>query len=180
MRRVLVIGCSGAGKSTVSRRLAKITGLPLIDLDAIHWRSGWVEPSPREWREIVGAAAAKPEWIMDGNYAGTFDLRVPRADTVVWLDFSRRICLWRVVKRTARNLGNNREGLPPGCPERLNWEFLRYIWTFNAEHRPRVVATLDRFGAGSRVIRLDNDRSVDAFLATVIETPCPSSPPGAG
>ena len=91
MRRVLVIGCQGAGKiDRVPPRLARITGLPLIDLDAIHWRPGWVEPPPREWREIVGAAAAKPEWIMDGNYAGTFDLRVPRADTVIWLDYPRR------------------------------------------------------------------------------------------
>jgi adenylate kinase family enzyme len=169
MRRVMVIGCSGAGKSTLARKLVRLTGLPLIDLDGLHWRAGWVAPPVEEWRSIVASAVAGSEWIMDGNYAGTFDLRMPHADAIVWLDYPRQSCLWRVVKRTARNFGRNREGLPPGCPEHLDWQFLKYIWTFGRIHRPLIHAAIKRFDVGSRVFRLTSHRSTTEFLATIAD-----------
>jgi len=163
----MVIGCSGAGKSTLARKLAAMTGLPLIDLDGLYWRPGWIAPPTEEWRGIVTDAAAALEWVMDGNYAGTFDLRMPRADAIVWLDCPRRLRLWRVVKRTARNFRRNREGLPPECPEHLNWKFLKYIWTFDRDHKPLIDAAINRFDVGSRLFRLSSDRGTAEFLRMV-------------
>lgn len=86
MHRVLVIGISGAGKSTFSRALANATGLPLIHLDKEFWQPGWVQTPRLNWRAKVTELAAGERWIMDGNYDSSLDLRLPRADTALWFD----------------------------------------------------------------------------------------------
>jgi adenylate kinase family enzyme len=167
MQRVLVIGCSGAGKSTLSRKLAALKGLPLIDLDYEYWRPGWIEPPKDEWRANVTEFCSRLAWVMDGNYAGTLDIRIARADTVIWLDYPRTVCLRRVLWRVAKDYGRVRDGLPEGCPERFDPTFLRYIWNFNRTHRPRVMAALDSHGAHVRLHRLRNQRDATDFLASV-------------
>ena len=164
MRRVMVIGCGGAGKSTLSRKLSGLTGLPLIGLDRAHWRPGWVVPPEEEWRARIETLAAEAAWVMDGNYSNTFDLRMPRADTVIWLDYPRATCLRRVVLRVLKDYGRVRADLPEGCPEQFDAIFLRFVWDFPTKGRPRIVEALERFGAHLRVIRLANDRDVAAFL----------------
>ena len=77
-RRILVIGCSGAGKSTLAQGVAERLALPLIHLDAVYWLPEWQQPQRPDWRSKVAALAAQDAWVMDGNYAGTFDLRMPR------------------------------------------------------------------------------------------------------
>ena len=164
MRRVLIIGCSGAGKSTLARKLCVALGLPLIGLDRVYWRAGWIEPSPAEWREAVSQLVAEPAWVMDGNYAATFDLRMPRADTLVWLDFPRMTCLRRVIFRALMGYGRTRPDLPEGCPEKIDLTFWRWVWDFPTRSRPGIPTAIERHGAHLRVVRLDNNRAVAAFL----------------
>ncbi len=95
---------------------------------------------------------------MDGNYTGSLPIRLPRADTVVWLDHPRHRCVRRVLWRTARSYGRQREGGPDGCPERFDLEFLRYIWNFRAQHQPKLVAALEEFGSHARLRRLATDQ----------------------
>jgi adenylate kinase family enzyme len=165
MQRVLVVGSSGAGKSTFSYRLAERTRLPFISLDAEFWQPGWIETPRPLWREKVAALAANPQWIMDGNYAGSFDIRMPRADTVIWLDYGRGLCLARVLRRTLKSYGRTRREMAHGCPERLDLTFLRYVWSFPAKHRPLIVAALDKFAAHATVVRALRDAEADAVLA---------------
>jgi adenylate kinase family enzyme len=163
MRRVLVVGCSGAGKSTVARQLSRVTGLPLVGLDRAYWRPGWIEPSTTEWRATVEKLAAEPDWVMDGNYSGTFDLRMPRADTLVWLDYPRATCLRRVLLRILKGYGRSRPDLPDGCPEQMDAQFLRYVWDFPIKSRPKIVHGIERFGSHLRVTRLGDDRDMADF-----------------
>jgi adenylate kinase family enzyme len=164
MRRVLIIGCGGAGKSRLARQLSHVTGLPLVGLDRAYWRPGWIEPSKAEWRATIEKLVAEPDWVMDGNYSATFDLRMPRADTAIWLDYPRTTCLRRVVWRSLKGYGRTRADLPDGCPEQFDARFLRFVWDFPVNSRPRIVDGLQRFGAHLRVLRLTNDRDVAAFL----------------
>jgi adenylate kinase family enzyme len=164
MRRVLVIGCSGAGKSTLSRKLAAALGLPLVPLDRAYWRPGWVQPTKDEWRRIVEALVAEPAWVMDGNYSGTFDLRMLRADTAIWLDYPRTRCLWRVIMRSVKDFGRTRADLADGCPEKFDPKFWLFIWDFPNRSRPLIFEGLRTIGSHLRVIRLTNDREVAAFL----------------
>lgn len=167
MQRVLVVGCGGAGKSTFSRRLASLTGLPRIELDYAYWRPGWTESSNDEWLAKVAELCAEPSWILDGNYSGSMHIRLPRADTVIWLDYPRHICMRRVLGRVAHDYGRVRNGLPEGCPEHLSLEFLRYIWNYKAKSRPRLIGKLEQFGSHAKLHTLRSDRDAERLLAEV-------------
>lgn len=158
-RRCLVVGCGGAGKTTFSRELSARTGLPLVHLDRLYWRAGW-EPTPAaEWRDTVAELVRGPAWIMDGNYGGTFDLRFDAADVVYFLDTSRWVCLARVLRRWWRYRGSARPSLPEGCPDRLTWSFLHWIWTYPSRRRPEILRRLRDLGDERvRIVASKTDR----------------------
>ena len=164
MRRVLVIGIPGAGKSTFARALAAATGLPLIHLDREFWRPGWTETPRETWRAKVAELAGRERWIIDGNYAGSLDLRLPRADVVLWFDYPMPFCLRRAVWRAVTSYGQVRSDMGAGCPERVDLEFLRYIWTFNAKQRPNIVASLAAFGSHLDPVVFRRDGDAAQFL----------------
>jgi adenylate kinase family enzyme len=143
VKRILVIGCSGSGKTTLARWLALRLNLPLVVLDRVYWGPGWIQPPDEEWRKTVRTLADRDAWVMDGTYHATLSDRLPSADAVVWLDFGRWRCLWRVVWRSIMQMGSVRSDMAEGCPERLDMEFLRYVWHFNDQTRPRIGAALE-------------------------------------
>lgn len=143
MKKIMVIGSPGSGKSTFSRELAEITGLPLIHLDKLFWRPGWVHCSREEFDRLLTAELEKDRWIIDGNYSRTIELRLKYADTVIFFDYPRRVCLWRVIKRILGGRGNVRPDMGEGCPERLDFEFLKYVWNFNKTELPETLKKLE-------------------------------------
>ena len=172
MQRILVIGSPGAGKSTLAARIAERCGLPLIHLDREYFGPGWSMPSKPEWRERVRALAAKPEWVMDGNYASTFDIRVPRATAIVWLDLPRWRCILGVLWRVAKNYGRVRPDLGPACVEKIDWSFLRWIWSYPGTMRPKTARMLKRLHPDQRVYVLRSRPEIPALearLSTVRE-----------
>lgn len=164
MKRVLVIGSPGSGKSTLATELARRTGLPLIHLDQEHWRPGWIEPAKEEWRQRVAELAALDQWIIDGNYGGTLELRLAHADTVIDLEFPAWLCVWRILKRVATSFGRVRPDMAEGCPEQFNLEFLAYTALFPFAARKRANAKLARFTG--RRIHLRSPAQVRRFLAS--------------
>lgn len=167
MKRVLVIGCSGGGKSTLARKLGEKLGLPVVHLDVLFWKPGWVESSYDEFRPKVAAAVAEDRWVIDGNFSRTFDIRLPRADTIVWVDQPRRVCLWRAFRRTLTLFGETRADLAPGCPEKFDPAFYRFIWNFRRTHDAMIEAALTRDAAHAKQFRLRSDREISAFLAAL-------------
>ncbi len=168
MKRVMVIGGPGSGKSTLARRLHAITGLPLFHLDQLYWRPGWRITPKDEWERLMAVLAARDEWIMDGGYRNSFHIRMPRADTIVWLDLPRRIAFPRVLKRIALGYGRVRADLSPGCPERLDWDFLRWAWTFRRAHEAKYRQALVEYASHANVYRFARSREADRFLETFI------------
>lgn len=165
MNRILVIGCSGGGKSTLARALGAKLGLPVTHLDVLWWQPGWTESSYDEFRPKVAAAVAEERWVIDGNFSRTFDLRLPRADTVIWVDQPRRICLWRAFRRTLTQFGRNRADLAPGCPEKFDPAFYRFIWNFKRTHDAMMEEALARDAAHAQVFRLRSDAEIMAFMS---------------
>jgi adenylate kinase family enzyme len=165
MRRVLVIGAAGAGKSTFSRALAAITGLPLIHLDAEFWQAGWRE-TPRElWKQRVAELLRGERWIMDGNYGGTLRERIDVADTVVLLALPRVQCLLRVVGRSMRGRGKARPDMHPECPEQLpDWEFLKWIWLYPRVRLPGILEMLQAYAGRKTVVILRTSAEVEEYL----------------
>jgi adenylate kinase family enzyme len=165
VQRVMVIGSPGAGKSTFARAIAERLGLPLIHLDAEYWQAGWVEPPAGQWRARVAELVAGEQWMIDGNYGGSMDLRLTRADTVVWLDYPTRVCLTRALRRIWRYRGQTRPDMAEGCPESFNWGFLHYIATFRRAKRPGIVRGLARFAG--EVVQLRTPRDAERWLGAM-------------
>ncbi len=171
MQRILVIGSPGAGKSTLARRLAERLDLPLIHLDREYFGPGWTMPSRPEWRERAKALAERPEWVMDGNYSSTFDIRVPRATAIVWLDVPRWRCMAGVLWRVAKHYGRVRDDLGPDCIERFDWSFMRWVWSYPGTMRPKTVRLLERLSPGKRVYILRSRSEIPALEAELLSYP---------
>lgn len=170
MRRVCVIGCSGAGKSRLAVQMGEVFDLPVIHLDRYFWRPGWVPSPQEEWWAVQEELVRREEWILDGNYTSSLHIRLPRADTVVFLDYPRSLCLRRAVKRALLQWGWE---VAPGCHERLgrsHLEFLRYIWRLPDETRPRVVAAVERYARSARVLRFESPPATRRWLETKSRT----------
>ena len=165
MRRVLVIGSGGSGKSTVSTRLGRMLGLPVVHLDQLYWKAGWIETEKTVWAETVRETIAREAWILDGNYSGTLAERVEACDTVVFLDVPRFVCLWRVLCRTVRHHGRTRPDMPDGCPERFNIPFFVWIWNYPVRTRRKVLSLLSTYRDSKNVIHLRTRRDVESFLS---------------
>lgn len=167
MRRVAVVGPSGAGKSTFARELGRRLDVPVVHLDAHYWQPGWT-PTPRPaWRARQIELLSGESWIADGNYGATFDIRLERADTVVVLAPPRLVCLAGALRRS---LGRHGQAVQAaGCPERVDLEFLRWIWRYPAASRPRLDAALERHRGRLRVVELRSRRQAAAFLASLVE-----------
>ncbi|MEP6697056.1 MAG: TIGR03086 family metal-binding protein [Pseudonocardiales bacterium] len=165
MQRIVVAGSGGAGKSTVAREIGTRLGLPVVHLDQLFWRPGWLETPRDEWAQVVRVMTARQHWVMDGNYSGTVDVRLARADAVVLVDLPRLLCLSRVLRRWWRYRGSARPDMTPGCRERLTWAFVRWIWMYPHRSRPKLLAAVDQ--AGVPLIRLRSPGAVDRWLATL-------------
>jgi adenylate kinase family enzyme len=167
VQRVLVIGSGGSGKSTLAARIGARTGLPVIHLDQLYWRSGWVATPADEFARKVDDLAAGESWVMDGNYGGTLDLRLAACDMVVFLDVPRLLCLWRVLWRWMRHRGRSRPEMAPGCAERLDTEFVRWVWTYPRRRRPGILAKVAAAGKPLAILRSSAD--IDGFITSLGE-----------
>ena len=154
MRRVLIIGPCGSGKSTLARELAPRMGLPLVHMDQLGWQTGWVETEKAELNARLAGVVAQDAWLIEGNYGSTLAPRLARADTVIYLDFPIRLCLWRLIKRIVTHRGRSRPDMPEGCPERFDAGFFWYVMNWNRHARPRTEARLASYRG--KLIRLSS------------------------
>jgi adenylate kinase family enzyme len=167
--RVVVTGMAGAGKSTFSRALSDKTGLPVIVLDVHFWMPGWAKPAEAEWREKQQGLLAGDNWIADGNYHASLDLRLERADTVVFLDMRWWTCAWRALVRGIRTRPVDFE-LPSGCDEsrlrrlRDEWCLAWRIWRVHRSERERELEILSQHGRHVAMHVLRSKRAVREFL----------------
>jgi adenylate kinase family enzyme len=166
MQRILVMGSSGSGKSTFARRLSAVTGIPMVSVDALFWKPGWVESDISEFRERLGAAARQPRWIMDGNYISHMgELRRDASDTIMWFDLPRAACMFGVMTRIAKSYGRVRPEMAEGCPERIDFEFFRYVWNFHAQQRPKLLAYFDGLRPDQSLICFTDRAQADRYLS---------------
>ena len=166
MERIMIIGCGGAGKSTLARQLGEITGLPVVHLDKLFWRPGWVSLTRVEFDVVHREAIAKEQWIIDGNFDRTIPERLARCDTVIYLDFSRFACVMGVAKRILTTYGKVRVDMGEGCPERFDLDFLKWVWNFNKNKREKNYRLLNE-SEGIETIVLKNRRAVKKFLKQI-------------
>ena len=166
MKKVLVIGSGGAGKSTFARHLGTLLNIDVIHLDALYWHPGWVETPRAEWRKVIEGLVRRDAWIIDGNYSNTLDLRLEACDTVIFLDIARLICLWRVLARAILYRGRTRPDMAEGCRERLDLGFIRWVWSYKRRTRPQIIEILRQSAQCKQVIWLRSRAEVKRFLTS--------------
>lgn len=160
MKKILVIGSPGSGKSTLSRQLAQRLGISCIHLDQLWWKDKWVNVSREEFDALLQAELERESWIIDGNFNRTLPHRLQYADTVIWLDFHTTVCLWRVWHRR----GKTRPDMPQNCVEKLNRDFVQflvYICKFKKKNNHRISQLLENCNAD--VIIIKNNKQLKEF-----------------
>ena len=163
IRRVIVIGPPGAGKTRFSRALSEKIGVPAIHLDSEFFLPNYVYPEPSVWAKRVEQIAKLEEWIIDGNFFKTMKYRIDRADTIIYLDYSPIICSYRFIKRIISNYGKYRSDL--GQIQRLNIPHL--VRSINYKHRKRnlIRHTIDQSRIqGLNVFQFKRPREAEQFL----------------
>lgn len=168
MKRIAIFGSPGSGKSTLARKLSTRTGTPAIHLDQHYFYPGWVIKSDMEFRAALTEVVAADCWITDGNYLteSVMVQRIERADTLILLECPRLLCLWRVVRRSVLGYGRVRPDQAAGCPERIDRDFLKFVWNFPPKTE-RIRKLLTGLTDRKTVYFLNNRDEVEAFLATV-------------
>lgn len=178
MRKIIVIGSPGSGKSVLARTLGEMTGIPVHHLDALYWKPGWVPPPATDWERLQRSLVEGETWIIDGMYSRTLSIRLDACDTIVFLDFPTWLTTVRVVKRFLRYRGRERPDMAPGCAERLDWEFVRFVWTFRSRRRSQLIRRI-RACPGKTLVILARPREVRGWLRRVkAGQDDESSPPG--
>lgn len=166
MERILIIGCSGSGKSRLARILGKELGLPVVHLDQLWWQADWQNVTVEEFDSRLAMALSMDRWIIDGNYSRTMDARLAACDTIIYLDYSRLSCLWGMLQRVLGNYGKNRTDMPDGCPERFDWEFVKFIWKFNENNRVINYTCIAKYKHAKAIV-LKSRKEAKAFLESV-------------
>jgi adenylate kinase family enzyme len=164
MDRILVLGSSGSGKTTLADRMGKTLDIDVIHLDSHYWQADWTETPSEPWERKLEELLRRDRWVMDGNYVSSLDLRIERADTVVFIDLNRAVCLWRCVRRYIKHRGGNRPELAPGCNEKIDWAFFKWIWNYPRDVKPRIEALLADQSGTKNVVCLKSERKVAAYL----------------
>lgn len=163
----MIIGCCGAGKSTLARTLGVKLGLPVIHLDQEYFEANWVEPSAADWAPKVEVLAQGEQWIIDGNYGGTMDIRLKQADTIIFLRFSTWTCFYRVIKRIVKYHGQVRPDMKAGCRERFDFGFLHYVLLFNTIKLPNILKRLKALPKEKTVYQMHSPKELEKWLATL-------------
>lgn len=164
MNRIVIVGSGGSGKSTLAKQVGLALGVDVTHLDSLFWQPGWVRVSPPEQEIIVRKVVSRPRWVIDGDHLRTQPARFAAADTIVFLDFPRSICVWRTVRRFVQNRRRSRTGMAAGCLERLNWTLLRWVWRYPSDNRGQVLENITRYGEGCQVVMLRSPQEVRRFL----------------
>ena len=170
MRRIIVIGSQGRGKTSLSRNLGRKLGLPVVHLDVLYWRPGWTPSDRPGFRTRVTQAIAGDAWVVDGSFSGlAFDLALARADTLIVIDRPRWLCQWRILWRSAFDRDTTRPDLPEGCPEQFDWKLMREAWRYDVDRRPAIEVERVKYGGHVAIVRLTSDWQIENFVE-------PSSP----
>lgn len=142
MKKVLIIGTNGSGKTTFARKLAEKTSLPLVHLDKLYWRDNWTHATNEEFDILLEEALKNDSWIIDGNISRTLPRRLECCDTVIYFDFPAAVCVFGALERSIKNYGKSRSDMGGYCPEKLNFRFLKSVLLFNKNNRKRFESML--------------------------------------
>ncbi|KIP99331.1 ATPase AAA [Agrobacterium tumefaciens] len=167
--RVMVLGNSGAGKTTLSKTLSARLNCEYVSIDRdVRWQNNWTQRDSAEQRRILEEIVRHERWVLDGGNPSTLDIRLPRTDVVIWMRLPRMTCLMGVVRRVVKYYGTVRPDMAEGCPEPLpNREFLTYIWNFEKHHAPKFIRNFELYGPETPIFQVKSRAQASKLLDLV-------------
>ena len=165
MQRIMILGSSGSGKSTLARQLSGITGIPAFYMDGLRFTENWVLIPKDEFRAKQSDIVSKESWIFEGNTLSTLEQRIDRADTIVFIDYNRFFCIYRIVKRRVQIRKKPRLELPQGCKDKIDREFLSWVWNYPKRSRPKIIKAI--YASGKTIYHLKTRKQVREFILLV-------------
>lgn len=163
----MILGSAGAGKSTLAKEIGEITGIEVLHLDTLFWKPGWVQESKEQFEKKISNYAKRDSWIMDGNYRGTMDIRIEYADTIIFIDVPRLICLYRVIRRRFKYRGKTRPDLTVGCNEKIDMEFLKWIWGFPKRNRSEIITKMKLNSETKEIFFLKDQKDKENLIESI-------------
>ncbi len=160
----MIIGSSGSGKTTLALKMSEKLSLPLIHLDYHFWKANWEASSDKEWRNKLEKLVKEDKWILDGNFTSSLDIRLNRADTIVFVDLPRFTRMYRVIKRWCQNRKRNRADLPPGCKEKIDMKLLKSVWYFGKKRKPEIIKLLEQHKVNKNIFILNSSSEIEQFI----------------
>ncbi|MGP4062822.1 topology modulation protein [Halobacillus sp. H74] len=169
MQRIMVLGVSsGVGKSTFAKELGRLLDIEVYHLDRFYWEPGWKEAALEDFKARQQEVVQKKAWIIEGNYSNTYDIRADKADMIIYLELPLHVCLFRVFKRRFTYRGKTRADMGEGCEEKLDADFLKFIWKTYYPRKKKMQQRFQGFqniGQQKDVIQLKSKKEIDTFLA---------------
>ncbi|PJZ18567.1 topology modulation protein [Bacillus cereus] len=167
MKKIILIGSGGSGKSTFAKQLGNKLNIKVHHLDALFWKPNWEGVPKEEQRTVQNELVKEDEWIIDGNYGETMDIRMNAADTIIFLDIHRTICVYRAFKRVVQYRNKTRPDMGAGCEERFDLQFFKWIWEYPNVKRPTIITKLEQLPEEKKVIVLKSSSEVRKFLERI-------------
>ena len=161
MKKIIIIGCPGGGKSRLARELHALTEIPLYHLDLMYWNADRTIVEKPIFLERLAKAMSGESWIIDGNYSSTMEMRIAACDTVIFFDIPTKDCLDGIKARR----GIERPDMPwRDAPEDDDEQFTEYIRRYNEDNKPRVMELIEKYNEKTVVVfksRLDADEYIN-------------------
>lgn len=163
-KKIMIIGSGGAGKSTLAKNLGKKLDIEVYHLDTLFWEPNWHQVPKNQQRTIQNKIVQKEEWIIDGNYGGTMAIRFQSADTIIFMDIPRIICVYRAIKRSFQYRNKSRSDMVKGNKERFDLNFYKWIWNYSKDKRPEIMESLNEMKNEKNIIILKSIKEVKNFV----------------
>ena len=160
----MIIGQTGAGKSTLAFKLAEIAKLPVFHTDQFFWMPGWIQRPTEECEKLCNEAIAKEHWIIEGSFSQNWPARLNRAEMLICLDLPYPLRLVRILRRSWRDYGYTRLDMPDNCPERFSPEFYKWTWTSRRERAEELRRFSDSAPSSKTKYHLRSSNAVRSFL----------------
>lgn len=163
-KRIMVVGRPGSGKTTLVQRLSEELGVPAFHTDVYGLLPGW-KPAPfNTYFDIINEIVKRDYWIIDGNSPRTLDLRIQRADIIIWLEPPLWLCMFRLFRRECRYLFRIRPGVAPGCKSHFNLSLIKSIYKFEKKTQNIINEKIEKYGAFGKKLLVKDTRFSDIKL----------------